>query len=202
MNNYIWIKIIKILRITIAMATPTNYLDILNYDILNKILGIVSDLYEKDIEKANNKLHTVNSLVEGLHIDVGSDYDKDYYVIYYNYINYYNISYCMDEYLYSRYPLDNIVIIYIPRLIINYNAQTDTITPLILQSKKIESPIYLDILREINKIYERQTEILGYYDNRRFLENVIPVKESEYEYYKITQSQDTKINYITFLCFP
>jgi hypothetical protein len=106
----------------------------------------------------------------------------------------------MDEYLYSRYPLDNIVIIYIPRLIINYNAQTDTITPLILQSKKIESPIYLDILREINKIYERQTEILGYYDNRRFLENVIPVKESEYEYYKITPSPD--INYITFLCFP
>ena len=184
------------------MATAKNYLDILNYDILNKILGIVADLYEKDIEKANNKLQKVSSLVEGLHIDVGSDYDEDYYMNYYNYINYYNISYCMDEYLYSRYPLDNVVIIYIPRLIINYNAQTDTITPLILQSKKIESPIYLDILREINKIYERQTEILGYYDNRRFLENVIPVKESEYEYYKITPSPDTKINYITFLCFP
>ena len=184
------------------MATAKNYLDILNYDLLNKILGIVVDLYEKDIEKANNKLQKVSSLVEGLHIDVGSDYDEDYYMNYYNYINYYNISYCMDEYLYSRYPLDNVVIIYIPRLIINYNAQTDTITPLILQSKKIVSPIYLDILREINKIYERQTEILGYYDNRRFLENVIPVKESEYEYYKITQSPDTKINYITFLCFP
>jgi hypothetical protein len=71
---------------------------------------------------------------------------------------------------------------------------------LILQSKKIKSPIYLDILREINKIYERQTEILGYYDNNRFLENIIPVKESEYEYYKIIPSPD--INYITFSCFP
>lgn len=182
------------------MTTLTNYLDIINYDILNKILGIVSDLYEKDIEKANNKLQKVNSLVEGLHIDVGSHYDKDYYMIYYNYINYYNISYCINEYLYSRYPLNNVVIIYTPRLIINYNAQTDTVTPLILQSKKIESPIYLDILREINKIYERQTEILGYYDNRRILENVIPIKKNEYEHYKITPSPD--INYITFLCIP
>jgi hypothetical protein len=184
------------------MATPTNYLDILNYDILNTILGIVSDLYEKDIEKANNKLHKVNSLVEGLHIDVEVDYDKDYYINYYNYINYNNISYCMDKYLYSRYPLDNVVIIYIPRLIIYYNAQTDTITPLILKSEIIQSPIYLDILREINKIYEKQKEIYGYYNNQRFLENVIPIKESEYEYYKITPSQDTKTNYITFLCFP
>ena len=177
-----------------------NYLDILNEDILNKIFEIVADLYEKDIEKTKNKLRKVNSLVEGLHIDVGSDYDEDYYINYYNYINYNNISYCMDNYLYSRYPLDNVVIIYIPRLIINYNAQTDTITPLILQSEKIESPIYLDILREINKIYERQTEILGYYDNRRILENIILVKESEYDYYKITPSPD--INYITFLYFP
>jgi hypothetical protein len=177
-----------------------NYLDILNEDILNKIFEKVADLHENDIEKMKNKLLKVNSLVEGLHIDVGSDYDEDYYINYYNYINYNNISYCIDNYLYSRYPLDNVVIIYIPRLIINYNAQTDTITPLILQSKKIESPIYLDILREINKIYERQTEILGYYDNRRILENIIPVKESEYDYYKITPSPD--INYITFLCFP
>ena len=68
------------------MATAKNYLDILNYDLLNKILGIVADLYEKDIEKANNKLLKVSSLVEGLHIDVGSDYDEDYYMNYYNYI--------------------------------------------------------------------------------------------------------------------
>jgi hypothetical protein len=185
-----------------------NYLDILNDDLTNKILDIVADLYEKDIEKANNKLQKVNSLVEGLNIDVDADYDKDYYINYYNYINYNNISYCMDKYLYSRYPLDNVVIIYIPKLIIYYNSQTDTITPLILKSEIIQSPIYLDILREINKIYEKQKEIFGYYNNKRFLENIIPVKESEYEYYKINpsqdsqDSQDTKINYITFECFP
>jgi hypothetical protein len=175
-----------------------NYLDILNEDILNKIFENVADLYEKDIEKTKNKLSKVNSLVEGLHIDVGSDYDEDYYINYYNYINYNNISYCIDNYLYSRYPLDNVVIIYIPRLIINYNAQTDTITPLILQSEKIESPIYLDILREINSIYEKQTEIFGYYDSLTVLENLREVKKNEYEYYNINTSCTTTNNYITF----
>ena len=52
------------------MATAKNYLDILNYDLLNKIVGIVADLYEKDIEKTNNKLKKVKNLVEGLYIDV------------------------------------------------------------------------------------------------------------------------------------
>lgn len=52
------------------MATAKNYFDILNYDLLNKILGIVADLYEKDIEKTNNKLKKVKNLVEGLYIDV------------------------------------------------------------------------------------------------------------------------------------
>jgi hypothetical protein len=182
-----------------------NYLDILNDDLTNKILDIVADLYEKDIEKANNKLQKVNSLVEGLNIDVDADYDKDYYINYYNYINYNNISYCMDKYLYSRYPLDNVIIIYMLKLIVYYNVQENTHTPIILRSEKLQSPIYLDILREINKIYEKQTEIFGHYDNCRFLENIIPVKESEYEYYKINpsqDSQDTKINYITFECFP
>ena len=111
----------------------------------------------------------------------------------------------MDKYLYSRYPLDNVIIIYMLKLIVYYNVQENTHTPIILRSEKLQSPIYLDILREINKIYEKQTEIFGHYDNCRFLENIIPVKESEYEYYKINpsqDSQDTKINYITFECFP
>jgi hypothetical protein len=47
-----------------------NYLDILNADLLDKIFEIASDLYEKDIEKTNNKLKKVKNLVEGLYIDV------------------------------------------------------------------------------------------------------------------------------------
>jgi len=33
-----------------------NYLDILHEDLLNKIFDFLLDLYEKDIEKTNNKL--------------------------------------------------------------------------------------------------------------------------------------------------
>ena len=82
-----------------------NYLNILNEDILNKIFEIVADLYEKDIEKTKNKLSKVKGLTEGLNIDVEDDWGEVYY------ISYYFISYCMNKYLYSRYPLDNIVIV-------------------------------------------------------------------------------------------
>ena len=69
------------------MAMVKNYLDIIDDDLLNKIFGIVADLYEKDIQKTNNKLRKVKSLVEGLHIDIEADYVD--YITYY--INYYNI---------------------------------------------------------------------------------------------------------------
>jgi len=44
-----------------------NYLDFLHEDLLNKIFDILVDLYEKDIEKTNNKLLKVKKLVEGLY---------------------------------------------------------------------------------------------------------------------------------------
>ena len=44
-----------------------NYLDFLHEDLLNKIFDVLVDLYEKDIEKTNNKLLKVKKLVEGLY---------------------------------------------------------------------------------------------------------------------------------------
>jgi hypothetical protein len=169
-----------------------NYLDILNEDILNKIFENVADLYEKDIEKTKNKLSKVNSLVEGLNITVDADCEEVYY------ISYYFISYCMNKYLYSRYPLDNIVIVNRLKLILYYNIDENTHTPIVVKSDLLEKPLYLDILREINSIYEKKAEIFGYYDSRMVLENIREVKKSEYEYYKIEKSSDNKINYITF----
>ena len=148
-----------------------NYLDILYEDLLNKIFDILFDLYEKDIENTNNKLLKIKKIVEGLYIDVDAE-DKDIY-----YINYYNISYCIDNYLYSKYPLENVIIIYRLKLIVNYNYEENTHTPIILHCDLLKKPIYFDILREINKIYEKQTKIFGYYDNHRFLENVKHVKK-------------------------
>ena len=62
----------------------------------------------------------------------------------------------------------------------------------------LEKPLYLDILREVNKLYQKKTGIFGYYGSRVVLENVRQVKESEYDYYEIEKSSDNKINYITF----
>jgi hypothetical protein len=169
-----------------------NYLDILNEDILNKIFENVADLYEKDIEKTKNKLSKVNSLVEGLNITVDADWGEVYY------ISYYFISYCMNKYLYSRYPLDNIVIVNRLKLILYYNIDENTHTPIVVKSDLLEKPLYLDILREINSIYEKQTEIFGYYDSLTVLENLREVKKNEYEYYNINTSCTTTNNYITF----
>jgi hypothetical protein len=178
------------------MAMVKNYLDIIDDDLLNKIFGIVADLYEKDIQKTNNKLRKVKSLVEGLHIDIEADYVD--YITYY--INYYNIYYCINKYIYSRYPLDNVVIVLRLQLIVYYNSYYNTHEPIILRSEKMRTPIYLDILREIHKLYMKQKEISGHSDKRLYLENIIPVEESEYEYYKITPSPDSKINYIKYEC--
>jgi hypothetical protein len=167
-----------------------NYLDILDDDLLNKIFDILTDLYESDILIANNKLLKVKNLVSGLTIDA----DPEYYSV--NYINYYNIFYCINNYLYSKYPLDNIIIINRLKLIVNYNAENNIHTPIILQSKLLKKPLYLDILREIYNIYMEQTKIFGYYDNKRILNNIIPIKKSEYNYYNINKNNN--MNYISF----
>lgn len=169
-----------------------NYLDILDDDLLNKIFDILADLYESEILIANNKLLKVKKLVSGLTIDT----DPEYYSV--NYISYYNITYYIDNYLYSKYHLDNIIIIYRLKLIVNYNAENNTHTPIILKSKLLKKPLYLDILREIYNIYMEQTKIFGYYDNKRVLNNIIPVKKSEYNYYNINKNNN--FNYITFTC--
>jgi hypothetical protein len=44
----------------------------------------------------------------------------------------------------------------------------------------------------------KQTKIFGYYDNKRVLNNIIPVKKSEYNYYNINKNNN--LNYITFTC--
>ena len=70
-------------------------------------------------------------------IDVDLDDEEVYY------INYYNISYCMNNYLYSRYPLENVIIIYRLKLIVNYNAENNTHTPIILKSKLLKKTRFM-----------------------------------------------------------
>lgn len=168
-----------------------NYLDILDSELLNNIFNIVANSLEKDIEQTKNKLYKVKNLVKGLIIDVDTDeYYEDSYIYY---INYYNISYCIDKYLYSKYPLNNIIIVHRLKLIVWYNTNN----PIILQSNLLKKPLYLDLLREIHKLYMKQTEILGYYDDRKYLENIRPIREDEYKMFNINPYCVDKINYIT-----
>lgn len=179
-----------------------NYLSFLSDDLLNIIYEHLAYLYEKDIENINNKLLKVKKSVEGLQISMNTHYDAGDIgdtgdTISYS-INYKNVSYCIDKYLYSKYSLENVIIIYKLKLIVIYNADENTLRPIILQSIFLYKPLYLDILREISRIYETQAEIFGYYDYNKCLQNIRKVKESEYSYLNINPYYANNINYITF----
>jgi hypothetical protein len=145
----------------------TNYLDLLDDDLMSYILNIVANMYDDDISKIDDKLKKVKQLTNKLSIDV----DEEEKI---TYISYDNISYSCDKYLYSRYPADNVIIVH---NIID--------TDIILKSNVLKSPIYLDILREVNKIYNKQTQITGYEDEHTFLEDISPVRKHEIGDYNI-----------------
>jgi hypothetical protein len=168
-----------------------NYLDIIGEDLLNYIFDIVADLYEEDINKISKKNIKVKKLIKDLDI---SKIDEEDYKGYF--INYGYIGYSIDNYLFSKYPIENVIIIHR-----YYNVYTGTDEPpLILQSKLLKSPLYLDILREINKIFKKQTKILGYVDNHTYLEVIGAVEKNDHKYYNINLSRFNKYNYIYFDC--
>ena len=159
---------------------------------MSKILDIVVDLYIEDIDNIIHKLSKVKKSVKGLDIYKIEDNKR------YN-INFGLINYSITNYLYSKYHLDNVIIVFRqPQHILNQNIPENI--PIVLHSKLLQNPLYLDILREINKIYEKQTKIFGYYDNRRILENIKHVKKNDYKYYNINPSCANNFNYITFEC--
>ena len=80
---------------------------------------------------------------------------------------------------------------------LSVNTQNEACVFTRLQSNLLKKPLYLDLLREIHKLYMKQTEILGYYDDRKYLENIRPIKEDEYTIYNINPYCIGKLNYIT-----
>jgi hypothetical protein len=167
-----------------------NYLDMLGDDLVEKILNIVGDYYENDIIKVSKKLSNVKKLVKGLNISKIDDEDYKGYCISCGYI-----SYEMDGYLYKKFPYDNVVLINKWK---DYIFDTDGSVPdLILRSKVLKSPTYLDILREINKLYEKQSKILGGYDDHRFLEG-IQIMKHNYQKYNLNKEKYKKYNCIEY----
>ena len=83
----------------------TNYLDLLDDDLMSYILNIVANMYNDDISKIDDKLKKVKQLTNKLIINV-DDEEK------LTYIAYDNIAYCCEKYLYSRYPANNVIIVH------------------------------------------------------------------------------------------
>ena len=163
----------------------TNYLDLLTYDLLEKLLDIVADMYKKDIEIINSSLTKLNKKINTLNITKNDG--KDYYCNMYYHITYGNILYCMDNYLFQDYPLKNLIVI-------------DKKNGKIFKSPVLKYPTYFTILIEISKIYDKQTKYYGYYDDHHFLEALDIIPKEDIEDMEITPKDFAKYNYIGFWC--
>jgi hypothetical protein len=166
-----------------------NYFNLIGDDLLSKILDIVVDLYIEDIDNIIHKLSKVKKSVKGLDIYKIEDNKR------YN-INFGLINYSITNYLYSKYHLDNVIIVFRqPQHILNQNIPENI--PIVLHSKLLQNPLYLDILREINKLYKE----IPYYYNHMFLESINEVNIYECDYYFINPNNFTKdIHYISYYC--
>ena len=203
----------------------SNYLDLLSEDLLTNIFKIITIVIEKDIEVIENTLDIVdNSLggnvINGYHIS-GLEIVKkrnprkikiildnkeyavphDVYSITYGYIKYDipDPHLNSNTHLFSRYHLDNIIIILRADADIegNYNNETHEFPFLILQSPVLKSPLYLDILRETNKLYIELSSIRNYYTEDTILSDITQIGKDYIRAYNITPNQFASYNYIT-----
>jgi hypothetical protein len=202
-----------------------NYLDLLSEDLLTNIFKIITIVIEKDIEVIENTLDIVdNSLggnvINGYHI-LGLEIVKkrnprkikiivdnkeyavphDVYSITYGYIKYDipDPHLNSNTHLFSRYPLDNVIIILRADADIegDYNHETHELPFLILQSPVLKSPLYLDILRETNKLYIELSSIHKYYTEDTILSDITQIGKDYIRAYNITPNQFASYNYIT-----
>ena len=109
--------------------------------------------------------------------------------------------------LFTRYPLDNVIVILrqdTGRDLID--DETGDFDYVILQSPVLKSPLYLDILRETNKLYLELSTIRDYYGDINILTHTYHINNKKmasrydsccYKYYNITEEDFAKYNYIT-----
>lgn len=202
-----------------------NYLDLLSEDLLTKIFKIITIVIDKDIEVIENTLDIVDNsiggnVINGYHI-FGLEIVKkrnprkikiivdnkeyavqhDVYSITYGYIKYDipDPHLNSNTHLFSRYPLDNVIIILRADADIeaDYNHETHESPFLILQSPVLKSPLYLDILRETNKLYIELSSIRNYYIEDTILSDITQLGKDYIRAYNITPNQFVSYNYIT-----
>ena len=211
----------------------SSYLDLLDEDLITKIFEMLAMAIEKEIVAAEIMLDDIDDRVCGNDITdkwlLGLDIikkrnprkirimvdNKEYTVPYDVYsITYGHIKYDIADphlnsnmHLFTRYPLDNVIVILRQdtgdELIDDETGYFDYV---ILQSPVLKSPLYLDILRETNKLYLELSTIRDYYGDDNILTRTFHINNKKmasrydsncYKYYNITDEDFAKYNYIT-----
>ena len=211
----------------------SSYLDLLGEDLITKIFEILAGTIEKDILAVEITLDDINDCVCGnditykwlLGLEIFKNnnprkirimvdnkvYSVPYgvYSITYGHIKYDIADPHLDSnaHLFSRYPLDNVIVILKQdtggAMI---DLDTGEFENVILQSPVLKSPLYLDILRETNKLYLELSTIRDYYGDDNILSQILHIKNTSmrsrydeccYKYYDITDEDFSKYNYIT-----
>ena len=159
-----------------------NYFDLLTDDLIEKILDISLDDYDNQISLLNDKMKTIEDLLEPL----SSYYDEEEDI---TIINYDNITYSLEYNLFDRIYENNMIIIN------KYNEffSTENVDGGDYISNELNNPSYFDILLEANKavIYT------GDY-HHTFFEGINKIdKEDVYEYFGIIPKDN--YNYYEFM---
>jgi hypothetical protein len=159
-----------------------NYMDLLTDDLIEKILDIQTDDYDNQISLLDDKIKTIKILLEPL----SSYYDeeKDY-----NFISYDNIYYSIENKLFERFYVDNMIIInkYDGFFSVENAVGDDFI------SKTLHNPTYFDILVEANKSVVYTADY-----HHIFLEGINKI-ENEKVYHYIGINPEDNFKYYEFM---
>ena len=154
-----------------------NYLDLLSYDLVEKILNNITDDIDKQISILNRK---INKIYKDLHYLIIDPY-KGKIIIHYVYV-----SYCINEYLFSKFETNKDIIII--NKYSDYFGEEDGSTFI---SDRLKRPSYYDILVEANKsviitgdYHHTYLEGLNNIPNNKLFEYAMIIPNRNIKYYE------------------
>tara|TARA_B100000795_G_scaffold266105_1_gene248798 strand:- start:1300 stop:1794 length:495 start_codon:yes stop_codon:yes gene_type:complete len=160
-----------------------NYLNLLNDDIIEKILNNVANNYENDLNKLSKKINKLKYKLKPLIIEKSIDImNPEYTSIDYGYVNY-----SMGEYLFDTFDNEEYVVLF-------NKCNEDLYVCKSYFSKKLKNPTYLDILIEANKAYKNAN-----YLNNRFLEGLHEIHHSRIYKYTGIIPKYNNVRYFEFM---
>ena len=152
-----------------------NYLDLLNYDLMNKILEYITDDYEIELKVINKKVTKLNNKLKNLRINKSywiepylDDENPEILSIDYEYVNY-----SMNEFLFDNFDVKG-KLIFINHLSEFFGSPYGSV----YKSRIIINPTYLDIMILANRAIKQTGDY-----HHTFLEGLNEILPSKiYEY--------------------